>query len=51
MKTRRDWKKKNRMKRRKWTTEWGEETGTLESTAGKCGVGLCEAFSYWAEQS
>lgn len=26
MKTRKDWKKKNRMKRRKWTTEEGEET-------------------------
>lgn len=51
MKMRRGWKKKTRMKRRKWTTEWGEETGTVEGTTLKCSLGLCEAFSYGAEQS
>lgn len=50
MKMRKDWKKKNRMRTRKQTTEQGEETGTLKGTTLKCGICLYEAFSYWTEQ-
>lgn len=45
MKMRRGWKK-NRTKRRKWTTEWGEEPGTAEGTALKCSLGLCDLDFY-----
>lgn len=35
MKMRKGWKKKTRMRRRRWTTEWDGKTGTLEGTTLK----------------
>lgn len=44
MKTRKGWRKKSRMRRRKWTTEQGEEAGTVEGTALKCSLAEPESL-------